>query len=501
LFAHKLLKLYSIRILSLLISILSYTIVIPSLSSNKGLFGIYTVVLSLLIFIQFADLGFLGAGQKYASECFARGEKKEEIKILSFVHFILFIVVFLYSFFLLIFYFKPHLIFKNINEIDKSIAQSLIFILIIFSPVIVLQRFSSAIFAIRIEDYIGQFVDLIGSIAKIISTFYFFKNGSYNIVGYLFFFQIINLLSVLINIFIIKFRYDFQFLMAAKYFRFNSEVFNLTKKMALASILVTFSWILYYELDPLYVSLLYDSNIVAVFAIGLTMLTFSRSIMNAFFSPFQIKFNHLRGINDEKNLSKLFLKLIEWSFPLSVYPTIVIIFLMEPLIISWLGFKYTESIIISRVLIFSLSFSFLSIPISYLANAREKFKLIYINSISLPFFYIIFNFIFKDMSNHLGLPVSKILTLFVNIFINFFFIKQLVSESIFTLLFNILKQSLIPLIVLFLLIFLFKPFWNVYNEKDLYTFFKIVFLGFIICFFPFLIYYFSNKKRNFLLNL
>jgi O-antigen/teichoic acid export membrane protein len=100
--------------------------------------------------------------------------------------------------------------------------------------------------------------------------------------------------------------------MAAKYFRFNSEVFNLTKKMALASILVTFSWILYYELDPLYVSLLYDSNIVAVFAIGLTMLTFSRSIMNAFFSPFQIKFNHLRGINDEKNLSKLFLKLIEW---------------------------------------------------------------------------------------------------------------------------------------------------------------------------------------------
>jgi hypothetical protein len=174
---------------------------------------------------------------------------------------------------------------------------------------------------------------------------------------------------------------------------------------------------------------------------------------------------------------------------------------MEPLIISWLGFKYTESIIISRVLIFSLSFSFLSIPISYLANAREKFKLIYINSISLPFFYIIFNFIFKDMSNHLGLPVSKILTLFVNIFINFFFIKQLVSESIFTLLFNILKQSLIPLIVLFLLIFLFKPFWNVYNEKDLYTFFKIVFLGFIICFFPFLIYYFSNKKRNFLLNL
>jgi hypothetical protein len=26
-------------------------------------------------------------------------------------------------------------------------------------------------------------------------------------------------------------------------------------------------------------------------------------------------------------------------------------------------------------------------------------------------------------------------------------------------------------------------------------------LGFIICFFPFLIYYFSNKKRNFLLNL
>ena len=83
-FTTKLLKIYITRLIGILASILSYTIVIPKLSSNIGAYGIYTVVVSLLMLIQYADLGFLGAGQKYAAESYSRDDRDEEIKILSF---------------------------------------------------------------------------------------------------------------------------------------------------------------------------------------------------------------------------------------------------------------------------------------------------------------------------------------------------------------------------------------------------------------------------------
>jgi len=82
LFSKKLIKLYIFRLIGILTAILSYTIVIPKLSSNVQAYGIYTVVVSLLLLLQYADLGFLGAGQKYAAEAFARDDRKEEIEIL-----------------------------------------------------------------------------------------------------------------------------------------------------------------------------------------------------------------------------------------------------------------------------------------------------------------------------------------------------------------------------------------------------------------------------------
>lgn len=464
-FANNLVKIYIFRVFGILASILSYTIVIPKLSSNISSYGIYSVVVSLLLMLQYADFGFLGAGQKYATECFARGDRSGEVKILSFVHFILFVIVLAYSISLLFLYFNPKIVFNNIAADDQHLAKSLIIIFITFSPVIVLQRFGSIVYAIRFEDYIGQFVDITTSLIKIASTFYFFKVGKYDIVGYIFFFQISNLLAAILNLTIIKFRYQYQFLEVIRFFRFNMEVFHLTKKMAVTSIVITITWILYYELDSLYVSKLYNPQTVAYFAIGFTMLSFSRSLMNAFFSPFQTKFNHLRGLKDESKLSNFFFQLIEWSFPLSVIPPIVIIFLMKPLIISWLGPAYISSIVISRILIVNLFFSFLSVPISYLAMAREKFKFLLISSITLPVFYGIFYFVFRESFGYLSLPLAKVLTVFVNLLINLYFIKDLISESISKELMSIIKRAVLPLLLLLAILLVLEPFGILAQKK------------------------------------
>lgn len=61
------------------------------LSSNKILYGIYSICISLTIFYNYADVGFLSAGQKYAAESYAKGDRTGEMSIISFTAFILFL--------------------------------------------------------------------------------------------------------------------------------------------------------------------------------------------------------------------------------------------------------------------------------------------------------------------------------------------------------------------------------------------------------------------------
>jgi O-antigen/teichoic acid export membrane protein len=451
--------------------------------------------------LQYADLGFLGAGQKYAAESYGRNDKEEEIKILSFVHFILLVVVCIYAMSLFCVYLNPHFIFNNLSKTDLQLVKNFILIFIYFSPVIVMQRFVSAVFSIRIDDYIQQYVDIVSNLIKIASTFYFFNEITYNIVGYILFIQILNFISSLIGIFIIKIKYQYDFYLVLRSFKFNKKIFDKTKKMALTSIILTLTWISYYELDSIYVSKLYNPKTVALFAIGISMLTFSRSLMNVFFSPFQAKFNHLRGINDEKLLSSYFLRLIIWSFPISIIPTIGIILLMKPLIISWIGFEYLESITISRILILNLVFAFISVPISYLAMAREKLSFLLISSISLPFFYLLIILLFKNQLNYLALPISKVVTILINVLINFFLLKRIIEESICKLFLTICIQIIIPLCLMGVMLYISKSFWNLQTGKNPFNFIKIITTGSVCIILPIGLFYLINSyTRTYLFN-
>ena len=493
-FSQNLLKIYFTKFLGIFGSILSMTIVLPFISSNVEAYGIYTLVISLMILLQFADLGFLGAGQKYAAEYFAKKQLKLEIETLSFVHYILFLAVCVYVFFLCLVYNYPSIIFNDTSPEGVELGRNLIFIFICFSPIIVFQRYISAIYSIRIEDYINQIIEIIGNLIKIISVFYFFNETKYDIVGYVFFVQFINLLICLLNIIIIKKRYKYELIYVLKSFKFNKKIFDLTKNMAIASVIISVSWILYYELDLVYVSKLYSTSVVAFFAIGVTILSFSRNLMNIIFSPFQAKFNHLRGLKDEKSLNKIFFQIIELSFPISIISTLVILVLMEPLIISWIGIEYIKSILIGKILITTLMFSFLLVPISYLAFAREKYFFIKLNAVSLPILYFSFFYIFQFQFDELAIPISKALTIFCNLIINMFFIKHIINESIVPVLKRTFRDIIIPLILLTILLFVLEPFWNIGFEKQLNDFLQVVTVGGFIGIIPILTYYCINTN-------
>lgn len=495
-FSKTLIKVYITRIVAILASMLSYTIVIPKLTSNIGAYGIYSVIVSLLLLLQYADLGFLGAGQKYAAERFARNDLEGEIKILSFVHFILFIVVILYGLALLYVYFNPRSVFNTSNLSDLILAKNLIIIFIGFSPVIVLQRYASAVFSIRIEDYILQTVEIISNIFKIGSTFYYFKQSTYDITGYIFFIQLMNLISASVCFVIIKYKYKYDFSLLVKSFKFNKEVFQLTKNMAFTSIVITISWILYYEMDSVYVSKLYNPQTVALFAIGITILTFSRTLMNMLLSPFQMKFNHLRGLKDEIKLSQYFLRLIEWAFPVSILPPICIFIMMKPLIFAWVGHEYINSILISKILILNLCFAFLAVPISYLAMAREKFKFLLVSSVSLPFFYLLFFLLIRPFYDIYALPIAKILTLLVSLMLNLYLLKEIIEHSLVRLLFTIFGQCLLPILLLLGMLYLLNPFWLPITEKNTLVLLRTVIIGASCTMISIICYYLINRNTR-----
>ena len=122
-------------------------VVVPYLSSDQTTYGIYSVCISITIFLAYADLGFLGAGQKFASECYSRGEREKEIEFVGFSHFILFIIVLLISGIFLYFSFNPDRLISGLSDPEqRNIAKKLLLILAFFSPVVVVQRMLQMIF-------------------------------------------------------------------------------------------------------------------------------------------------------------------------------------------------------------------------------------------------------------------------------------------------------------------------------------------------------------------
>ena len=382
------LKIYFWQGISLLLNFFSMFVVIPYLTSDPTTYGIYSVCISFSIFLAYADLGFMGAGQKYAAEYFAKRDKGAEIKIIGFTNFILAVFLLFFSVGFFILSQQPGLLVKGIDTINqKYVASSLLLILAVFTPTTLLQRLLQMIFGIRMEDFIIQRTNIIGSIFKILSVLWFFRSGKYDIVGYFLFTQIVNLIAALITLFIARKRYNYNFRNLFRSIYFNKAVFDQTKGLAFASLFMTVSWILYYELDSVAIGKLLGANQVAVYAIGLTVLSFFRSILGILFSPFNVRFNHFVGSGDETALKSFYIQIVTILAPIVVFPIIVIAILARPIVLTWVGVDYSSSIVVIQFLVFCNLFAFITYPTNFMLVAKERQKTLYFVSTLLPFIF------------------------------------------------------------------------------------------------------------------
>ncbi len=382
------LKIYFWQGISLVLNFISMFVVIPYLTSDPTTYGIYSVCISFSIFLAYADLGFMGAGQKYASEYFAKGDREEELKVIGFTNFILLVFLLLFSLGFFVLSNHPELLIKGLDTANQHyIASTLLLILAVFTPTTLLQRLLQMIFGIRMEDFIVQRTNIIASVFKILSVLWFFRAGKYDIVGYFLFTQIINFIAALITLFIARKRYNYNFKALFQAIYFNKAVFDKTKGLAFTSLFLTISWILYYELDSVAIGKFLGANQVAVYAIGLTVLSFFRSIFGILFSPFNVRFNHFIGSDDEDGLYSFYLQVVSILAPIAVFPIIVIAIFAKPIVFTWVGAEYSHSVSIVQFLVFCNVFAFVTYPTKFMLIAKERLKALYFINTLLPFIF------------------------------------------------------------------------------------------------------------------
>ena len=381
-------KIYIWQALSILLGFASLFVVVPYLSSDKTLYGIYSVCTSLTIFFSYADLGFIPAGVKYAAEYFVQGDRKNEMRVIGFTAFVMVSAFLVVALAILVLALFPNLLIPDIVVGAESykIAQALLLILAVSCPVIIGQRILSIVFTTRVEDYLFQRMMIVGNIARILSVLYFFRDGQYRVVEYYLFYQAVNLLVVIAGMLYTK-KYGYKFADFLRTIRFDKEIFDKVKRISGTSLIMTICMILYYELDQIAISHWVGIEAVAIYGAALSVMTFVRTFSSLVFSPYTSRYNHFVGLNNMDGLSAFVNKMIRMFGVILVVPIATVSIFAKPFVISWIGPEYTESALLLTLMAFGFATNFIKEPICSYFVATERNQILLKSNCLLPLIY------------------------------------------------------------------------------------------------------------------
>ena len=372
----------------MLLGFASLFVVIPYLSSDKTLYGIYSACTALTIFFSYADLGFLPSGVKYASEYYIKGDLQTEIKIVGFTVFIMLPIFFALTLGIAIIGIIPKLLIPELIEGSDSfyIARKLLLVLAVSSPIIMAQRILNIVFTIRVENYKYHKMMILGSFIRILSILYFFRENKYQIVEFYTFFQFVNLAIVLYGISYIR-KYNYHIKKFLHEIRFDRAIFDKVKKLSITSFLIFLSVVIFYELDQIAISHILGIEAVAIYGAALSIFMLVRTFCSLVYSPYSSRYNHFIGLGDYFGLTRFVNKMILVFAPIIIIPITTLSLLAEPFVVSWLGIKYAESSIIASLLVLSFIINFITDPISNYFISMERNTYLVKYNLLLPLVY------------------------------------------------------------------------------------------------------------------
>jgi len=405
-------NIYFWKFLSVFTGFLSLVLVVPNISSNSELYGVYMFVISISLYLSYADIGFLAAGQKYSAEYFAQGDLENEQGIMGFVFFLMVIFFIPFIFLMLYLSLNPFAAFKELEESGAIIASQLFLIMGLLFPIQILsQRIISMVLSIRLLDYIATRFEILLNVIKMISIIFFFKDGRYLIVEYFLFCTVISILCYSLIGVLIKYQLNYSFSKLSKYFFFNKKHFHKTKNLAVTSFIATLSFILFYELDLILIGKFIGSQELAIYAIAFTFLNFLRSLWVIIYTPVASRINHFVGLNQLNKLYETLEILIKFTFPLYFLGVFILLINTENLVLYWVGEYYKGSIIILQILVVSVLFNYIIQPATQYFYACTKYKYIYLSSAIMPIIFFTSIIVFYENYGILSFAMGKLFSI------------------------------------------------------------------------------------------
>jgi O-antigen/teichoic acid export membrane protein len=313
----------------------------------------------------------------------------DELKAVGFSIFFTSGVILFFCFLLGIVVNNPELIIKNgsLNYQNLIISKKLFLILIVAALLTVPLKLCQLIFAVRLEEYIMQKINICANILRLLSIFFLFSNGKYLIVEYFALIQFLNIAVVFICFYLIKKNYSISLKDIIPHFKFDKDQFKKTSYLAFSGFYIMVIWIIYYELDQIFIGKLVGSSEVAIYAIGFSLLSFTRGLLGILYSPFNHRFNYFTGLNDFDGLKKYYNNVVINLSPIIIGFIFSFYLFMNNLVISWVGFSFEKSVIIAQLLILCNFFAFISYPTSMLLKALVKLKKFNIFYTCMPFIF------------------------------------------------------------------------------------------------------------------
>jgi O-antigen/teichoic acid export membrane protein len=494
-FSKAYLKNYIAQALSFVLRFISLLIVVPYLSKDPNIYGIYALCVSVVVFLSYADLGFLASSTKYATESFSQSNRREEMSFIGFGGFLTLIISLLASVIFIYLSFNPEKLISNLESKESIFISSRLLITLAFTtPFIVLQRILSIIFEIRLKGYISKLITAGTNTIVIISTVFFFRDGNYLIVEYYYFQNLMIVVSVVFLLIALKYRLNYNLLGFFKSFRFSFKFFNLTKGLAFPSLLGTLSWVVFYELDQIVVGKLEGSKAIAFFALGLTFASLFRTIYGIIFEPFLVRANYLVGNNDYIGLNEFLKNILILAAPITVLPTIAFSLNSDYLIFAWVGRNYQDSIIFVKLFSLLFTFSFISYVLGIFLTSTARVKEMNIISFSMPFIYWTGVYSIYSVYGLVVFPIFKLVTIFFAVIYNVYLLIKYNIVSIKYLLNHIFFNLLISIFFLYTTIRLTMIF--IPKVQSLKNFSLVLLITIFLAFCSVVLCYLITKKSR-----
>jgi O-antigen/teichoic acid export membrane protein len=191
--------------------------------------------------------------------------------------------------------------------------------------------------------------------------------------------------------------------------KISKRYFNLMKKLSFASLGLTFSWVLCYELDLIYIGKFFSVEDVALYSVCFTLINFIRNFLNVIYSPYSQRFNHYVALNNKEGYKELLDNIVKYTFPICLFICTVLCLSSRYLISFWVGNDYSASVDILAILSWYYILHFISQPGGYVCISTENYKLINLQTIINPLVFLLsFVMLYTLGVGVLSFAISKI---------------------------------------------------------------------------------------------